>query len=139
MIGLHQQGMVGFSDEMIGETAIDLEDRFYSKCYAMCGLPEVYVEAGLNRWRDSRSPTQILQLLCRQNHMPQPVYRFEAGNELCVYIENPGLRGLRARTGRETEETFRYAMREVSEEEEEAGDGRSGSFIEGTRQNDLFR
>jgi len=64
--------------------------------------------------------------------MPQPVYRFEAGNELCVYIENPGLRGLRARTGRETEETFRYAMREVSEEEEEAGDGRSGSFIEGS-------
>jgi len=127
VIGLHQQGMNGFSDEMIGQTTIDLEDRFYSKCYASCGLPKIYTESGVNRWRDSRSPTQILQILCKQNHMPMPVYRLEAANVLCVYIENPSLRNLSGRSA----EVFMYSIKEEVGDEEYADSEISSSFISG--------
>lgn len=62
------------SDDLIGETRIDLENRFYSKHRATCGLARRYEETGYNRWRDPMKPTQILQRLCRENKLEQPHY-----------------------------------------------------------------
>lgn len=32
------------SDDLIGETAIDIENRFYTKHRAFCGIPDHYTE-----------------------------------------------------------------------------------------------
>lgn len=40
-IGVYDFDMIG-KDDMIGETKIDLENRFYSKHRATCGLPYRY-------------------------------------------------------------------------------------------------
>ncbi|KAG4068663.1 hypothetical protein HA402_002354 [Bradysia odoriphaga] len=62
------------SDDLIGETRIDLENRFYSKHRATCGLAFKYEENGYNRWRDAMKPTQILQKLCKENKLETPHY-----------------------------------------------------------------
>ncbi|XP_057656510.1 otoferlin-like isoform X1 [Diorhabda carinulata] len=62
------------SDDMIGETKIDLENRFYSRHRASCGLAEVYEEDGYNAWRDALKPTQILAKLCKDAKVESPVY-----------------------------------------------------------------
>ncbi|RWS11234.1 otoferlin-like protein, partial [Dinothrombium tinctorium] len=51
-------------DYLIGETKIDLENRFYSRHRCLCGLPKVYSTTGANKWRDTLLPSQILQKLC---------------------------------------------------------------------------
>ncbi|XP_055682391.1 otoferlin [Lutzomyia longipalpis] len=62
------------SDDLIGETRIDLENRFYSKHRAMCGITFKYEDSGYNCWRDPMKPTQILQKLCKENKLEQPHY-----------------------------------------------------------------
>ncbi|XP_055370842.1 otoferlin-like [Condylostylus longicornis] len=62
------------ADDLIGETKIDLENRFYSKHRATCGLAYKYEEFGYNRWRDPMKPTQILSKLCKENKLESPHY-----------------------------------------------------------------
>ncbi|XP_072931489.1 otoferlin [Epargyreus clarus] len=62
------------SDDLVGETKIDLENRFYSRHRATCGLPLRYEEQGFNRWRDSMKPTQILAKLCKEGRLDPPIY-----------------------------------------------------------------
>ncbi|KAL6424890.1 hypothetical protein ACFW04_010045 [Cataglyphis niger] len=62
------------ADDLIGETRIDIENRFYSRHRAHCGIASVYSTTGYNTWRDSERPTQILELLCRRNNLPSPEY-----------------------------------------------------------------
>ncbi|XP_076068132.1 otoferlin-like isoform X2 [Oratosquilla oratoria] len=62
------------SDDMIGETKIDLENRFYSRHRATCGLPSRYETSGYNQWRDPMKPTQILARLCKEGRLDGPVY-----------------------------------------------------------------
>ncbi|XP_037920162.1 otoferlin-like isoform X1 [Hermetia illucens] len=62
------------SDDLIGETKIDLENRFYSKHRATCGLAFRYEDSGYNRWRDPMKPTQILSKLCKENKLETPHY-----------------------------------------------------------------
>ncbi|XP_052752524.1 otoferlin-like isoform X2 [Galleria mellonella] len=64
------------SDDLIGETKIDLENRFYSRHRATCGLPMKYEEQGYNRWRDSLKPTQILAKLCKDGKLDPPIYEY---------------------------------------------------------------
>ncbi|XP_032526397.2 otoferlin-like [Danaus plexippus] len=64
------------SDDLIGETKIDLENRFYSRHRATCGLPMKYEEQGYNRWRDAMKPTQILAKLCKDGKLDPPVYDY---------------------------------------------------------------
>ncbi|XP_076375559.1 otoferlin [Megalopta genalis] len=63
------------SDDLIGETKIDLENRFYSRHRATCGLSQRYNSSGYNAWRDREKPTQILHSLCKRNNLPLPEYR----------------------------------------------------------------
>ncbi|XP_010215004.1 PREDICTED: fer-1-like protein 4 [Tinamus guttatus] len=83
------------SDDLIGETKIDLENRFYSKHRANCGVASQYdmyvlqqeqgpfdtfclpCRSGYNMWRDAFKPTQILDSLCKKNSLPAAEYRRE--------------------------------------------------------------
>ncbi|CAF3792253.1 unnamed protein product, partial [Rotaria sp. Silwood1] len=62
------------SNDMIGETKIDIENRWFSCHRATCGLPKRYDSAGYNTWRDTKKPTIILTELCRTTNINVPVY-----------------------------------------------------------------
>uniref|UniRef100_A0A665VMF8 Dysferlin, limb girdle muscular dystrophy 2B (autosomal recessive) n=1 Tax=Echeneis naucrates TaxID=173247 RepID=A0A665VMF8_ECHNA len=62
-------------DEKIGETVIDLENRFLSKYGATCGLPQSYCVSGVNQWRDQLTPRQLLCRLCERRNLRKPVYQ----------------------------------------------------------------
>ncbi|VUZ54751.1 unnamed protein product [Hymenolepis diminuta] len=62
------------SDDLIGQTVIDLESRFYSPHRATCGLAQTYHSHSYAQWRDNKLPTQILAELCQENGLPPPVY-----------------------------------------------------------------
>ncbi|XP_050058182.1 fer-1-like protein 6 isoform X3 [Aphis gossypii] len=61
-------------DELIGETTIDIESRYFSKHRAHCGLPKQYNKDGYNRWRDSEKPSKILHKLCSLYSLKHPIY-----------------------------------------------------------------
>ncbi|XP_077084356.1 dysferlin isoform X5 [Siphateles boraxobius] len=62
-------------DEKIGETVIDLENRFLSRHGARCGLPQSYCLSGVNQWRDQLKPSQLLHRLCERRNYKLPVYK----------------------------------------------------------------
>jgi hypothetical protein len=69
---LNNSSMLGSSE--IGRTEVDLENRFYSKCYAACGIPKKYDRTGYNFWRDYNKPSQILSRLCKRFGFYPPEY-----------------------------------------------------------------
>ncbi|KAK2145131.1 hypothetical protein LSH36_700g01069 [Paralvinella palmiformis] len=63
------------TDDVIGETVIDLENRFLTKFRAICGLPKTYCVSGPTIWRDSMKPKDLLEDFClKLNIQPAPVY-----------------------------------------------------------------
>ncbi|XP_064602895.1 myoferlin-like isoform X2 [Liolophura sinensis] len=62
------------TDDVIGETTIDLENRYLSKYRACCGLPQSYCTSGVNQWRDSRKPKELLEDYCLKNHLSGPMF-----------------------------------------------------------------
>ncbi|XP_061439658.1 dysferlin isoform X3 [Rhineura floridana] len=62
-------------DEKIGETTIDLENRFLSRFGARCGLPQTYCISGPNQWRDQLRPSQLLHFFALQRNWKPPVYK----------------------------------------------------------------
>uniref|UniRef100_A0A8C2UG31 Fer-1-like protein 4 n=1 Tax=Coturnix japonica TaxID=93934 RepID=A0A8C2UG31_COTJA len=75
-VAVFDHDLVG-SDDLIGETKIDLENRFYSKHRANCGVASQYDINGYNMWRDAFKPTQILDSLCKKMSLPAAEYRRE--------------------------------------------------------------
>ncbi|XP_013363387.1 PREDICTED: fer-1-like protein 6 isoform X3 [Chinchilla lanigera] len=71
---IYDHDMIG-TDDLIGETKIDLENRFYSKHRANCGLQSQYEIEGYNAWRDTSKPTEILTKLCKDNRLDGPYFR----------------------------------------------------------------
>ncbi|XP_039388289.1 otoferlin [Mauremys reevesii] len=72
-VAVYDWDLVG-SDDLIGETKIDLENRYYSKHRATCGISQTYSTHGYNTWRDPGKPTQILAKLCREGKVDGPHY-----------------------------------------------------------------
>ncbi|XP_013925492.1 PREDICTED: otoferlin isoform X3 [Thamnophis sirtalis] len=72
-VAIYDWDLVG-SDDLIGETKIDLENRYYSKHRATCGISWNYALHGYNMWRDPQKPTQILSKLCKEGKIDGPHY-----------------------------------------------------------------
>ncbi|KAK5920598.1 hypothetical protein CgunFtcFv8_024392 [Champsocephalus gunnari] len=70
---IYDYDMVG-GDDLIGETRIDLENRFYSRHRATCGLPTEYSLDGYNAWRDCLKPSELLSKRCRDNGLEEPKF-----------------------------------------------------------------
>ncbi|XP_075429238.1 dysferlin isoform X4 [Ascaphus truei] len=62
-------------DEKVGETVIDLENRFLSKYGARCGIPQSYCTSGTNQWRDQLRPSQLLHIFGQQRNCKAPIYK----------------------------------------------------------------
>ncbi|XP_075438327.1 fer-1-like protein 6 isoform X2 [Ascaphus truei] len=71
---IYDYDLIG-TDDLIGETKIDLENRFYSRHRATCGLQSQYEIEGYNAWRDATKPTEILTKLCKDNKLNGPYLR----------------------------------------------------------------
>uniref|UniRef100_A0A8B9J9G2 Otoferlin n=1 Tax=Astyanax mexicanus TaxID=7994 RepID=A0A8B9J9G2_ASTMX len=72
-VSVYDWDLVG-TDDLIGETKIDLENRYYSKHRATCGIASNYSLHGYNVWRDPQKPTQILAKLCKEGKLDGPHY-----------------------------------------------------------------
>uniref|UniRef100_A0A8C9VK76 Otoferlin n=1 Tax=Scleropages formosus TaxID=113540 RepID=A0A8C9VK76_SCLFO len=72
-VSIYDWDLVG-TDDLIGETKIDLENRYYSKHRATCGIASTYSVYGYNAWRDPMKPTQILTKLCKDSKVDGPHY-----------------------------------------------------------------
>ncbi|EPQ13110.1 Otoferlin [Myotis brandtii] len=70
-VSVYDWDLVG-TDDLIGETKIDLENRFYSKHRATCGIAQTYSIHGYNIWRDPMKPSQILTRLCKEGKVDGP-------------------------------------------------------------------
>ncbi|XP_057330739.1 otoferlin-like [Microplitis mediator] len=62
------------ADDLIGETVIDIENRYYSDHRGCCGISRTYSTSGYNAWRDREKPVQILESLCKRNNLPSPEF-----------------------------------------------------------------
>ncbi|XP_046877160.1 otoferlin isoform X8 [Hypomesus transpacificus] len=72
-VSVYDWDLVG-TDDLIGETKIDLENRFYSKHRATCGISSNYSMHGYNQWRDPLKPSQVLAKLCKEGKLDGPHY-----------------------------------------------------------------
>ncbi|XP_028332943.1 myoferlin-like isoform X2 [Gouania willdenowi] len=59
-------------DDKVGETVIDLENRFLSRHNSYCGLPQSYCISGINQWRDQLKPSELLENLARLKGLSKP-------------------------------------------------------------------
>uniref|UniRef100_A0A8C5QKH4 C2 domain-containing protein n=1 Tax=Leptobrachium leishanense TaxID=445787 RepID=A0A8C5QKH4_9ANUR len=73
---VYDHDLIG-SDDLIGETKMDLENRFYSNHRANCGVASQFDLEGYNTWRDAFKPTQILSALCKKHALDDAEYRRE--------------------------------------------------------------
>ncbi|XP_065652286.1 otoferlin isoform X6 [Hydra vulgaris] len=74
VVSVFDYDVASFGDDLIGETKIDIENRFFSKHRATCGISLQYHVNGMNKWRDPIKPTAILQHLCETLNLPGPEY-----------------------------------------------------------------
>ncbi|XP_067338565.1 otoferlin isoform X16 [Channa argus] len=83
-VSVYDWDLVG-TDDLIGETKIDLENRFYSKYRATCGISSTYSLHGYNIWRDPMKPSQLLAKLCKDGKIDGPHYgpggKVKVGNQ----------------------------------------------------------
>uniref|UniRef100_A0A6G3ME02 Otoferlin (Trinotate prediction) n=1 Tax=Henneguya salminicola TaxID=69463 RepID=A0A6G3ME02_HENSL len=63
------------SDELIGETEVDLESRFYSKHLPSTPMPLIYSQCGAWKWRHPIEPSQILQNIVTDYGFDPPTYK----------------------------------------------------------------
>ncbi|CAH1244828.1 DYSF [Branchiostoma lanceolatum] len=70
------------ADDLIGQTTIDLEDRYLSRHRATCGLPRRYHRKTINCWRDSQQPEEILKQYSVRHGLPLP--RFKGDSDLAL-------------------------------------------------------
>ncbi|CAL2029477.1 unnamed protein product [Caenorhabditis brenneri] len=78
------------SDQEIGSTTIDLENRLLTKWRATCGLSGQYTVHGEQQWRDQMTPLEILKSYCYKMMLSTPRVesrKTEKGEEKGITIE----------------------------------------------------
>uniref|UniRef100_A0A8C5P4U7 C2 domain-containing protein n=1 Tax=Jaculus jaculus TaxID=51337 RepID=A0A8C5P4U7_JACJA len=70
------------SDDEIGTTVIDLENRLLSGFGARCGLSRSYFQSGPFRWRDQMTPSYLLERYAKRKGLPPPVFNLEEDSVL---------------------------------------------------------
>jgi hypothetical protein len=80
------------ADDLIGETVIDLENRYLTKHRATVGIADEYYISGVNQWRDSQLPSELLAKACTQFSLPDPDY--SVANEVRIGPKRYNLSGL---------------------------------------------
>nr|XP_020021559.1 fer-1-like protein 5 [Castor canadensis] len=65
------------SDDEIGSTVIDLENRLLSGFGARCGLSKSYCQSGPFRWRDQMLPSYLLERYAKRKGLCPPVFNTE--------------------------------------------------------------
>ena len=73
-VSVYDYDLVG-QDELIGETKIDIENRFFTMHRATCGMSLRYHLQGYNKWRDPVKPSAILQRLCKDYKLDGPHFQ----------------------------------------------------------------
>uniref|UniRef100_A0A6Q2YPV7 C2 domain-containing protein n=1 Tax=Esox lucius TaxID=8010 RepID=A0A6Q2YPV7_ESOLU len=84
-VSVYDWDLVG-TDDLIGETKVDLENRYYSKHRATCGIASNYSVHGYNVWRDPLKPSQILAKLCKEAKLDGPLYGIPGIYFVCVCV-----------------------------------------------------
>ncbi|XP_050311727.1 otoferlin isoform X2 [Anthonomus grandis grandis] len=74
IIGIYDYDMTS-KDDLIGETKIDLENRYFTKHRSRCGIAESYFTSGYCKWRDQKKPTDILKNVCKNWGLKAPEYK----------------------------------------------------------------
>ncbi|XP_049289456.1 myoferlin-like [Anopheles funestus] len=69
------------SDDLIGSTSIDIEDRFWSKHLPSFGLPSKFTTKGCNKWRHQLKASEMLIRLCQQHGIAKPHIK---GNRISI-------------------------------------------------------
>lgn len=100
--------------ELIGQTTIDLEDRFYSDCYATCGLPKKFEPYGYNMWRDTFTPKQILAKMCKKFGFQTPKY-IGSNQKVILYIYDLSGSMIHKSTDKQNDEDSDSSWKSISE------------------------
>uniref|UniRef100_A0A1B0CK25 Putative membrane-associated protein fer-1 n=1 Tax=Lutzomyia longipalpis TaxID=7200 RepID=A0A1B0CK25_LUTLO len=77
-ISLKDRDLTEYTDDLIGETLIDLEDRLMTKHKAFLAVAEEYNMFGYNMWRYPKTPLETLLDLCEEHNLPEPIFTEES-------------------------------------------------------------
>lgn len=80
-ISLYDRDLFQYTDDLIGTTIIDIEDRLRSNHRAFGGIFNEYSRTGYNVWRNVDPPSRILNDICTKHGLDMPVY---FGNKIQV-------------------------------------------------------
>ncbi|XP_078455741.1 dysferlin-like isoform X2 [Lampetra planeri] len=113
-VGLYDYDLLS-RDQNIGETVIDLENRYLSRHGACCGLPATYCVSGPTHWRDCRRPSQLLEDHARRHNLTGPLYQegsLTLGDDAYTLSQFESDRTLPPALGPENERLALYALRQ---------------------------
>lgn len=83
------------SDDLIGETVIDLERRLLSRTNCKWGLPEIYKSGNEpDSWTGPQTPRELLAAYCEKWSLREPVYNDPIPGEINAPSVTVALRGL---------------------------------------------
>jgi hypothetical protein len=91
-VSVKDRDRLSLADDLIGETSIDIENRYLTQYRAICGLPSTFSIKGMNVWRDVQLPVDILKEWCRVKYGVDETPRWLGTKEVIVGPKRYNLR-----------------------------------------------